>query len=119
MSASARELKLLELRTGKCPFEAWYKSVRDIRARQRIFSTITRLADPAYRTFKSVGEGVQELRIFHGPGYRVYFGMKGDQLVVLIGGGDKGSQREDINEAKKLWKAFKDESQRYQRKLLG
>jgi putative addiction module killer protein len=78
MSARARELKLLELGTGKCPFEAWYKFVRDIRARQRIFSTITRLADPACRTFKLVVERVQELRIFHGPGYRVYFAMKGD-----------------------------------------
>ncbi len=119
MEGSVRDLKLLELRTGKCPFEAWYRSVRDVRARQRIFSTITRLADPRYRAFKSVGEGVYELRIFHGPGYRVYFGMKGDRLVVLIGGGDKSDQGGDIHEAKKLWKAFKDESERYQRKLVG
>ncbi|WP_256207901.1 type II toxin-antitoxin system RelE/ParE family toxin [Nitrosomonas sp. Nm166] len=55
-----------------------------------------------------VGEGVSELRIFFGPGYRVYFGEEADQIVILLCGGDKDSQNLDIQDAKKYWKEHKD-----------
>ncbi len=79
---------------------------------------ITRLADINYRNFNSVGDGVYELRIFYGPGYRVYFGLRGREIIVLLGGGTKSTQRKDIARAKKLWSMFKNETQRYQRKLI-
>jgi len=56
--------------------------------------------------FKSVGGGVSELRIAFGPGLRVYYGLRGQQVVVLLGGGDKSSQRRDIRRAQQLWQQF-------------
>ena len=114
-----REIKLLELNSGKCPFERWYKSIGDQVARRRIAAAVTRLADSSFRSFKGVGQGVQELKIFYGPGYRVYFGFRTDTLVILLGGSDKNSQRDNIDEAKTLWKEYKDEPSRYQRKLVS
>lgn len=114
-----REIKILEVSAGHAPFEQWYDSIVDSTVRLKIFASITRLANPGYRNYKSVGSGVHELRIFYGAGYRVYFGVKGKNLVVLLGGGDKNSQKEDINEAKKLWKIYKDEVKKHQRKFPG
>jgi putative addiction module killer protein len=106
MTESVRELRVLES-AGRRPFERWYRSIGDKIARRRVFATITRLVDPTFAGFKSVGSGVFEARIFHGPGYRVYFGLEGDQLVILLGGGEKATQDKDIHEAKKLWKLYK------------
>lgn len=117
MSIAGRQIRLLELRSGKIPFERWFRSQKDKIARQRILAAITRLANPSYKGFESVGGGVQELRIFYGPGYRVYFGMKGDLFVVLLGGGDKSGQKKDIDDAKRLWKEFQDEIARYQQQF--
>jgi putative addiction module killer protein len=61
-----------------------------------------------YGDCEPVGEGVSELRIFLGPGYRVYFGEEGDNIVVLLSGGDKGSQDKDIKAAMDFWKEYKD-----------
>jgi putative addiction module killer protein len=59
-----------------------------------------------YGDFSSVGEGVRELRMFFGPGYRVYFGEKDDNIVILLCGGDKESQPDDIQLAKAYWKEY-------------
>ena len=117
METAERQIRLLEAQPGLCHFERWYGSIKDKVARSIIFAKLTRLADPQFAGFKSVGAGVFELRIFAGPGYRIYFALKGDQLVVLLGGGDKSSQKEDIDAAKKIWKTYKDETQKYRRKL--
>jgi hypothetical protein len=55
---------------------------------------------------KALGSGVYELRIMKGPGLRVYYGLRGDEVVVLIGGGDKASQKKDIDKAKILWRRY-------------
>jgi len=112
-----REIKILETSPGYAPFEKWYGCLNDSTARLRVFTTITRLADPNYRGLQSVGSGVYELRIFYGPGYRVYCALKGNALVILLGGGTKKSQGDDIYEAKKLWQTFKNEARRTQRKF--
>ena len=106
-----------EVHPGLSHFEKWYNSIKDNVARSIVFAKLTRLADPQFAGFKSVGAGVFELRSFAGPGYRIYFALKGNQLVVLLGGGDKSSQKEDIDAAKKIWKTYKDETQKYRRKL--
>ena len=77
-------------------FAAWMESLRDVRARMRIEVRIRRLQLGNPGDTKPVGEGVSELRIDHGPGYRVYFIQRGDTLIVLLAGGDKRSQNRDI-----------------------
>lgn len=82
----------------------WYSHLRDRIARARIDARIRRLSLGNVGDAKPVGEGVSELRIDHGPGYRVYFVRRGGALIVLLAGGDKTSQARDIPLAKSLAK---------------
>jgi putative addiction module killer protein len=83
-------------------FRSWEARLRDRRARTIIAARVTRLAEGLPGDVSPVGEGVSELRIHYGPGYRVYFQRRGNTLVVLLCGGDKGTQARDIDVAKKL-----------------
>ena len=83
-------------------FAKWIDGLRDIRARARVLARIERLAAGNAGDVKSVGEGVSEMRIDYGPGYRVYFRKRGRSLVILLAGGDKSSQRRDISTALRL-----------------
>lgn len=83
-------------------FEKWFKSLKDRRARVRIQVRIDRLEMGHYSDAEPVGEGVSELRIFYGPGYRVYFVERGSVVVILLSGGDKSTQQSDIARAKAL-----------------
>jgi putative addiction module killer protein len=83
-------------------FAAWIEALRDERARKRIAQRIARLQLGLLGDAKSVGDGVMEMRIDYGPGYRLYFIRRGARLVVLLCGGDKASQPRDIARAKQL-----------------
>ncbi|MBF5096346.1 type II toxin-antitoxin system RelE/ParE family toxin [Azospirillum sp. INR13] len=83
-------------------FSAWIENLRDDRARMRIEVRIRRLQLGNPGDTKPVGEGVSELRIDYGPGYRVYFIQRGDTLIVLLAGGDKRPQDRDIAAANAL-----------------
>jgi putative addiction module killer protein len=83
-------------------YEAWFAGLRDERARARIDVRIKRLALGNARDVKPVGEGVSELRIDYGPGYRVYFAQRGSEIVLHLCGGDKRTQDRDIREAQSL-----------------
>ena len=83
-------------------FRLWESKLRDRRARTIIATRLMRLAEGPAGDVAPVGEGVSELRIHHGPGYRVYFQRHGDTIIVLLCGGDKASQSRDITNAKKL-----------------
>lgn len=78
--------------------------LRDVQGRAVIARRVERIAASNFGDHKSVGDGVSELRIAFGPGYRVYFTRRGSQIVVLLCGGDKSSQRRDIAKAKQLVK---------------
>ncbi len=80
----------------------WFESLRDRRAQSRIDIRIRRLSLGNPGDVRPVGEGVSELRIDYGPGYRVYFVQRGDFLIVLLAGGDKAAQKRDIRVAKQL-----------------
>jgi putative addiction module killer protein len=83
-------------------FALWLDGLRDIRARARILARVERLAAGNPGDVKAVGEGVSELRIAYGPGYRVYFTMRGRTVIILLAGGDKTTQAADIKRALKL-----------------
>jgi putative addiction module killer protein len=83
-------------------FARWFESLRDRRARARINARIRRLSLGNPGDVRPVGEGVSELRIDYGPGYRVYFVRRGQALVVLLAGGDKDTQNRDIKTALRL-----------------
>lgn len=83
-------------------FDAWLRTLRDRTAVARIASRLSRLEGGNFGDHRSVGDGVGELRIDHGPGYRVYFVRRGVVVVVLLCGGDKSSQARDIERAKTL-----------------
>lgn len=83
-------------------FAEWLSGLRDVRAKAEVVRRIRRLALGNPGDVKPVGEGVSELRISYGPGYRVYFIQRGAVLVILLCGGDKGSQSRDIRHAKSL-----------------
>jgi putative addiction module killer protein len=83
-------------------FVNWLDGLRDVRARARILMRVERLAAGNKGDAEPVGEGVSELRINYGPGYRVYYKQQGRELVVLLAGGDKGSQSRDIKTALRL-----------------
>ena len=83
-------------------FDKWYDSLRDIGAQARVAARLDRLALGNPGDVRSVGSGVSELRIDHGPGYRVYYVKRGDALVIVLAGGTKGSQKKDIGRAIEL-----------------
>jgi putative addiction module killer protein len=83
-------------------FARWVDGLRDIRARARVLARIERLASGNPVDVAPVGDGVSELRIDYGPGYRVYFKQQGRRLIVLLAGGEKSTQSKDIRTALKL-----------------
>ena len=83
-------------------FRKWRTRLKDERARASIASRLDRLAFGHAGDAEPVGQGISELRIHHGPGYRVYFQKRGDTIIVLLCGGDKSTQAKDIKTAKRL-----------------
>jgi putative addiction module killer protein len=91
---------------GHEPFTEWLDGLRDGLTQKRILARITRLEQGNYGDCKPVGEGVSELRLFFGSGYRVYFGEHRNDFVVLLCGGDKSSQDKDIAQAHAYWQEY-------------
>lgn len=92
---------MLEIRQTTI-FAKWFKGLKDRRAKVRIQARIDHMELGNFGDVSPVGEGISELRIHYGPGYRVYFVQRGTVLVVLLLGGDKSSQKADIKKAKAL-----------------
>ena len=85
-------------------YEKWFSKIKDITARVKIDRRIERLRMGNFGDVKSVGEGVSELRIDYGQGYRIYFTKQGEVIVLLLCGGDKSTQEKDIKKAKEMLK---------------
>ncbi len=99
---------MIEIRQSDT-FAEWLDGLRDERARAKINVRIRRLSLGNPGDVKPVGEGVGELRIDYGPGYRLYFVQRGAQLIVLLCGGDKSTQARDIENAKAMAKTLKEQ----------
>lgn len=102
-----QEVRLYARLDGIAPFTQWYRGLRDESIARRIRERLARIRVGNFGDFRSVGGGVQELRIPVGPGIRVYFGRDGDSVVVLLCGGDKQSQRRDIRRAQLYWNEYR------------
>jgi putative addiction module killer protein len=92
--------------TGRSPFGKWLR-VLNPQAAAKVVAALERMADGNLSNVKTVGGGVLECKIDFGPGYRVYFGRQGTRLVILLAGGTKQRQQEDIAQAKRLWQDYK------------
>ena len=92
---------------GQEPFSDWLNALRDKIAQARIRIRLRQLQAGSFGDCEPVGEGVVELRVHVGPGYRVYCGRHGKAVVLLLCGGDKSSQKTDIKRAKALWAEWK------------
>lgn len=92
---------MIEIRKTEL-FARWIDALRDLSARARVQARIERLAAGNPGDVEPVGEGVSELRINYGPGYRVYFKKRGQELIILLAGGDKTTQAKDIKTALRL-----------------
>ncbi|MCG6659894.1 type II toxin-antitoxin system RelE/ParE family toxin [Halomonas campisalis] len=89
-------------------YRKWERKLRDRRAKALIAACVFRLANGLPGDVKPVGQGISELRIHHGPGYRVYFKQRGNEIIILLCGGDKDTQQGDIETAQRLaaeWEA--------------
>jgi putative addiction module killer protein len=91
---------------GGCPFEDWFAGL-DSQAAAKVTTAIVRVQEGNLSQLKAVGEGVSEIKIDWGPGYRVYFGRDGNTVVILLKGGSKKRQDDDIKAAKLIWKDYK------------
>ena len=101
------ELRTYQTRDGRQPFVEWLAGLTDKEARARIQARLAVVATGSLGDVRSVGEGILELRIRWGPGYRVYFARIGEVVVLLLCGGDKKAQDEDIKTAKSHFEDFK------------
>jgi putative addiction module killer protein len=93
--------------SGRSPFREWLDEL-DTPVRARVQARILRFELGNLGDCKSVGAGVWEARLSHGPGYRLYFARHGRDVILLLVGGDKGSQPADIRRAKRLWRDFQE-----------
>jgi putative addiction module killer protein len=117
MAAEPGELRIYRAPDGKQPFREWIDSLKDFAAQGRILARLERVRLGLLGDSKPVGEGVYELRIDAGPGYRVYFGKDGRSVVILLCGGRKASQPKDIAGAREFWKDYRSRKDAKKRSL--
>ncbi len=92
---------------GRSPYAAWFEQL-NAQAAAKVVVALTRLAQGNFSNVKAIGRGVMEYKIDFGPGYRVYFGKDGSRLVILLGGGTKHRQQNDIRTAQMRWQDYKE-----------
>ncbi len=106
MQSTPKNLIDYETTAGVCPIREWLHDL-DRTVRARVEARLKRVALGNFGDVKPEGDGVSELRLYFGSGYRIYFSQHGDELIILLCGGDKGSQAEDVKTAKSYWADFK------------
>lgn len=108
VSPGKKEVIVYDTPNGKKPYDGWFDGLRDRRLQAIILNRLDRLERYGHMgDYDWVGEGVYELKFHYGPGYRIYFGEKGEFLIILLCGGDKGSQNRDVQKAREYWAEYK------------
>lgn len=113
MEAQPRDVQRYITVDGRIPFAEWLDSLRDRNVRAKINQRIKRVSLGNLGNYRSVGEGVCELKIDYSPGYRVYFGQVGLTIILLLCGGDKSTQEQDIRKAQEYWKNYHERSENF------
>jgi putative addiction module killer protein len=108
VEASHKQVGEFKTAKGVNYYREWLDSLKDLKGKAQIQARVKRLSAGNFGDCKPVGDGVHELRIDFGPGYRVYFGEHERRIVILLCGGNKGSQSRDIRLARRLWKEAKE-----------
>ena len=106
------ELQIYQTAAGRQPFTAWLDGLEDRQARARIRTRLDRLALGSFGDHRALDDGVYELRIDWGPGYRVYFARSGKVILLLLCGGDKRTQTRDIKNAKAYLRDYRDRTEK-------
>ncbi len=101
-----KEIIFYQDENGNEPVNKWINNLQDPTTRRRIFQRIFRMQSGNYGDYKSLKDGIFELRLKFGAGYRIYFGEDGETIVVLLCGGDKSTQKQDIETAKFYWEKY-------------
>lgn len=101
-----KEIRIYKTEDGKYPFLNWIDSLKDKKTESIIWLRLERVSLVNFGDCKFIGDGIFELRVDFGPGYRVYFGNDGNQLVIILSGGDKDRQNNDIQKAKRYWQDY-------------
>lgn len=99
------EVEIFRTLSDECPFEDWLDSL-DRTMRQRILARVARMKHGQFGDCKAIDRSLYELRLFFGPGYRVYFGEHRGCAILILAGGDKSTQNKDIKKAKDYWKTY-------------
>ena len=103
-----RKLRVHRTQNGREPFSEWLKSIRDPKIKNRIQRRLDQIENGNLGDYRSVGEGVFEIRFHFGTGYRIYFSEVDNTIILLLCGGDKSSQTRDIERAKTYWLEYKE-----------
>ncbi len=107
MKNNIKEVRNYQTSSGDIPFRKWLFSLKDTRIRATIYARIDRLRQGNFGDYKNLGEGINELKVHYGPGYRIYFSQLDNIIIILLCGGIKKSQSQDIKKAKEFWQDFK------------
>ena len=107
METTPKEVIAYLTEGGNSPFDEWVESLRDNQMISKVNMRLYRVSLGNLGDVKPIGEGVSEMRLQFGPGYRIYFGQQGNRIVVLLCGGDKSTQAKDIKRAQEYWADFK------------
>ena len=108
MLLTPKDVVAFKTHEGRIPFDEWLDDLGDQNAVGRILARLARVRLGNLGDCKGVGDGVFELRVDYGPGYRIYFGQKGRTLVILLCGGDKRTQETDIRRARQYWQDYQE-----------
>ena len=107
MENKARILEMYVRKDGKVPYRDWFLRLKDKRSAAIILRRLDMLGQGGFGKHRVLGGGLAELKIDHGPGYRIYIGLVGSVLVILLCGGDKSDQSKDIQTAKAYWNDYR------------
>lgn len=110
------EIEIYETSNGKRPFEAWFEDIWECHTRAKILTRLDRLKLGNFGDCKNVGDSVCELKIHYGPGIRIYYSKIENKVILLLCGGDKGSQVKDVNKAKEYLKDYHSREKKHGKK---